>query len=240
MTPASAANPDVRPGNVTVTASSGGITLAADASAFVRSGLSVSGTAPARATVEIDQLAAAPGSTWVPVASVRAGANGSFATAWHTSHAGPVTIRAVLGGNQAPSAAASPPAVSVTVYRRSIATLYGPGFWGHRTACGVILRRHTLGVANRTLKCGTEVQIYYEGSVITVPVIDRGPYAHNANWDLTMATGRAIGMLGTEVVGAASAPSTAGPSTAGPSTAGQSTASPSPASQSTTAAPAAQ
>ena len=114
--------------------------------------------------------------------------------------------RAVLQSRQASSAAASPPAVSVTVYRRSIATLYGPGFWGHKTACGVTLRRRTLGVANRTLPCGTEVQIYYKGNVITVPVIDRGPYAHHANWDLTMATGRALGMLTTAVVGAASTP----------------------------------
>jgi hypothetical protein len=208
--PPSSANPSVRPGNVPVTATSGGITLAANASAFVRSGLSVTGSVPASdagATVEIDQLGATPSSSWVPVAVVHAASDGSFAAAWHASRAGPLTIRAVLQGNQAPSAAASPPAVSVTVYRRSIATLYGPGFYGQRTACGVILRRHTIGVANRTLKCGTEVQIYYRGNVITVPVIDRGPYAHNANWDLTMATGRALGMLGTAKVGAASIPS---------------------------------
>jgi rare lipoprotein A (peptidoglycan hydrolase) len=99
--------------------------------------------------------------------------------------------------------------VSVTVYKRSTATLYGPGFYGDQTACGVTLRRRTIGVANRTLKCGTPVQIYYKGSVITVPVIDRGPYAHGANWDLTMATGRALGMLGTGVVGAAATPAAA-------------------------------
>ena len=62
-------------------------------------------------------------------------------------------------------------------------------------------------MANRTLPCGTEVQLYWKGSVITVPVIDRGPYAHNANWDLTMATARALGMEGTGVVGAAALPS---------------------------------
>ena len=39
---------------------------------------------------------------------------------------------------------------------------------------------------------------------MTVPVIDRGPYSHHANWDLTMATGRALGMLETDVIGAAS------------------------------------
>jgi rare lipoprotein A (peptidoglycan hydrolase) len=45
-------------------------------------------------------------------------------------------------------------------------------------------------------------------------VIDRGPYAHHANWDLTMATGRALGMTGTAVVGAASVP--AASSSSGP------------------------
>ena len=47
-------------------------------------------------------------------------------------------------------------------------------------------------------------------------VIDRGPYAHHANWDLTMATGRAIGMLGTAMVGAAAVPPAATTSMAGP------------------------
>jgi rare lipoprotein A len=132
-----------------------------------------------------------------------------------------MTIRAVLQGSQASSAAASPPALSVTVYRRSIATLYGPGFYGHRTACGVILRRRTIGVANRTLPCGTEVQVYYKGNVMTVPVIDRGPYAHHANWDLTMATGRALGMLGTETVGAASVPTASSTGTGSPAPSAQ-------------------
>lgn len=182
----------------------------------MRSGVSVSGTVPAAdagAAVEIDELAAGSASSWTPIAVVDAQANGSFAATWRTTQAGPVTIRALLQGSQASSATSSPPALSLTVYRRSIATLYGPGFYGHRTACGVILRRRTIGVANRTLPCGTEVQVYYDGSVLTVPVIDRGPYAHHANWDLTMATGRALGMTGTEMIGAAALP--AATSTAG-------------------------
>jgi rare lipoprotein A len=203
-------SPPVQSGNVPVSATSGGVTLTTNASAFVRSGLSVSGSVPAGdagAAVEVDQLGPTPGSTWTPVATVHAASDGSFAASWHTNPAGPLSIRAEVQGNQASSAAASPPSVSVTLYRRSIATLYGPGFYGQRTACGVILRRRTIGVANRTLKCGTEVQVYYKGQVMTVPVIDRGPYAHNANWDLTMATGRALGMQGTSVIGAASLPS---------------------------------
>jgi hypothetical protein len=204
--PASTSGADVRPGNFTVSATSDGITIAANASAFVRSGLSVTGTAPAGEMIEIDQLGSARDSSWTPVATVRAQPGGAFTAAWHTTRAGPVTVRAIPQG-ASPSAATSPPAVSVTVYRRSIATLYGPGFYGQRTACGVILRRRTIGVANRTLPCGTAVQVYYRGRVMTVPVIDRGPYAHGANWDLTMAAGRALGMTGTAKVGAAAMPS---------------------------------
>lgn len=214
--PGSSTNPDVQSGTGTVSATSSGITISSAASTFMRSGVSVSGTVPrsdAGAAIEIDQLPATPGSTWVPEAVVHAASDGTFNATWHTRSAGQLTIRAELGGSQASTAASSPPAVSVTVYRRSIATLYGPGFWGHKTACGVTLRRRTIGVANRTLPCGTEVEVYYKGSVMTVPVIDRGPYAHHANWDLTMATGRALGMTGTAVVGAASVP--AAPSTSG-------------------------
>jgi len=177
----------------------------------MRPGLSVSGAVPgsdAGDTVEIDQLGSGANATWAPVATATAQSGGAFSATWRPSHAGPMTIRAVITGAQASSAAAAP-TVSVTVYRRSTATLYGPGFYGHKTACGQKLRRWTIGVANRTLPCGTPVEIYYKGQVITVPVIDRGPYAHGANWDLTMATGRALGMLGTAVIGATAVPSTA-------------------------------
>ena len=226
-TPAAAS---VSTGNAPVTATSDGVTITTQESAFLRPGLSVSGAVPgsdAGDTVEIDQLGSGTNATWVPVATATAQSGGSFAAAWHPSHAGEMTLRAMITGAQASSAAAAP-TVSVTVYRRSTATLYGPGFYGHRTACGQRLRRWTVGVANRTLPCGTPVQIYYKGRVITVPVIDRGPYAHGANWDLTMATGRALGMLGTAVVGATAVPSTATISPTTSTTAG------------TTAAPAAQ
>jgi hypothetical protein len=92
------------------------------------------------------------------------------------------------------------------VYLPALATLYGPGFYGRRTACGVILRRNTVGVAHRRLRCGTPVAIYYQGRTLVVPVIDRGPYANGANWDLTMAAGKALGMNGTGEIGAVSLP----------------------------------
>jgi peptidoglycan lytic transglycosylase len=221
--PGSSQNPPVpvTAGNVPVSASSDGITITSEASAFIRGGVSVAGSVPASDAgdvVEIDQLSSAASATWVPVADAGAQPGGSFAASWHPPRAGQLTIRAVIKGSEASSAAAAP-TLSLTVYRRSTATLFGPGFWGHRTACGEVLRRRTIGVANRTLPCGTLVQLYYKGSVITVPVIDRGPYAHGANWDLTMATGRAIGALTTVVIGAAAVPSATTSSTSAASSA---------------------
>ncbi len=77
--------------------------------------------------------------------------------------------------------------------RKSIATWYGPGFYGSQTACGTTLKRSTMGVAHRTLPCGTKVTVAYGSEFERVRVIDRGPYANNADWDLTLAASDALG-----------------------------------------------
>ena len=48
-------------------------------------------------------------------------------------------------------------------------------------------------MAHKSLPCGTKVTIRYHGRSVTVPVIDRGPYAGNREWDLTAATKSRIG-----------------------------------------------
>jgi peptidoglycan hydrolase-like protein with peptidoglycan-binding domain len=77
------------------------------------------------------------------------------------------------------------------------ATWYGPGFYGKRTACGVRLNRGTLGVAHRSLPCGTPVTFYKAGRFVTLRVIDRGPFRRGVSWDLTAAAARAIGLVAT-------------------------------------------
>jgi hypothetical protein len=60
------------------------------------------------------------------------------------------------------------------------------------TACGVKLRRSTIGVAHRSLPCGTKVALKYGNRYVLARVIDRGPYTKGVRWDLTKGTADAL------------------------------------------------
>ena len=87
-----------------------------------------------------------------------------------------------------PAAVAAAPGGSVVV-----ASWYGPGFYGNRTACGQTYTAQIMGVAHRTLPCGTMVQLQYGAATVTVPVIDRGPFIAGRTLDLSNATRAALG-----------------------------------------------
>ncbi len=75
-------------------------------------------------------------------------------------------------------------------YNTSIASVFTN--YGLSLACGGVLRVPELGVANKSLPCGTEVIFRYGGRAIRVPVIDRGPYIPGREWDLTGAAAEAL------------------------------------------------
>ena len=79
---------------------------------------------------------------------------------------------------------------------RSRATWYGPGLYGNTTACGQVLRAGTVGVAHKTLPCGSVVAIAYRGRFLVTKVIDRGPYHEGYSWDLTNGARRLLGFEG--------------------------------------------
>ncbi len=72
---------------------------------------------------------------------------------------------------------------------------YGPGFYGHRTACGVAYTPSIIGVAHRSLPCGTLVTFRNSatGRMVTAPVIDRGPYVTGRTWDMSAGLCMALG-----------------------------------------------
>lgn len=83
-------------------------------------------------------------------------------------------------------------------WRRAVASRFDD--YGAPLACGGTLAEGQLGVASRTLPCGTMVAIAYRGRVVHVPVIDRGPYVAGRTWDLTGATAEALRFPGLGVV----------------------------------------
>jgi rare lipoprotein A (peptidoglycan hydrolase) len=116
--------------------------------------------------------------------------------------AGPSADTTVVG-----SGATSITTPVAKVHKTALATWFGPGFYGQQTACGQTLTPATVGVANRKLPCGTLVKVTYRGQGLTVPVVDRGPYANGADWDLTAAAAQALGIeetvhIATMIVGA--------------------------------------
>jgi rare lipoprotein A (peptidoglycan hydrolase) len=87
--------------------------------------------------------------------------------------------------------------LSFTPYRVAGASWYGgTSMWGRQTACGQTLRPTTIGVANKTLPCGTPVKFVWHGQAIVAPVIDRGPYIKGRAWDLTAAAAEALAFEG--------------------------------------------
>ena len=85
-------------------------------------------------------------------------------------------------------------AALVVSMRPDTASLYGPGLYGNETACGERLTRTLVGVAHRSLPCGTKVTIKYRGHYLNTEVVDRGPFTKGVKWDLTSAAAQQLGL----------------------------------------------
>jgi rare lipoprotein A len=127
--------------------------------------------------------------------ALRTKSNGTFRVKWDAGQIGNYTVTA-YGVHDARVRGSHSPARHLTTYRLAGASYYGPGLYGNGVACGGTLEPGTLGVANKTLPCGTMVKLRYGGRTITVPVIDRGPYVAGREYDLTEATKEALGFPG--------------------------------------------
>jgi len=133
---------------------------------------------------------------WETVDRAMTGRRGGFRTSWEPQRAGSYRLRLRVSRGSARSAASSERLPRVHVYRRAQATWYGPGLYGNRTACGQTLTPETVGVAHKTLPCGTRVRFRYRGRSAVAKVIDRGPFRAGTDWDLTSALKDRLGFLG--------------------------------------------
>jgi rare lipoprotein A len=146
---------------------------------------------------------------WTKQAKTTVKPDGTFLARWKARKLGQFRTRALIGGG-ARTAAASPE-LTLTVFRPAIATWYGPGFYGNKTACGIELTETLVGVAHRTLPCGTIVTVHYGSKTILAPVVDRGPFGGKAKWDLTKGAADLLGFTATDRIGTMTAAPAAQP-----------------------------
>ena len=126
---------------------------------------------------------------WSTVSRARTGAKGHFQLRYQAGGVGSARVRVRFAGDPL-DLAARRRLGWLNVYRIVGASWYGGG---GSLACGGSLTSSTLGVANKTLPCGTLVTLRYGGRSVRVPVIDRGPYVGGREFDLTEATKHALG-----------------------------------------------
>ena len=92
----------------------------------------------------------------------------------------------------------SPVSAKAKFASAGVASYYGPGFHGRRTANGERFDMHAMTAAHRTLPFGTLVKVtnLSNGKSAIVRVNDRGPYVGKRVIDLSVAAAKQIGSTG--------------------------------------------
>ncbi|MEO5669734.1 MAG: septal ring lytic transglycosylase RlpA family protein [Ramlibacter sp.] len=80
---------------------------------------------------------------------------------------------------------------------QGVASWYGPGFHGRKTASGERFDMNALTAAHRTLPFGTLVRVrsLINGLTVDVRINDRGPFLKRRVIDLSKAAAKALGLL---------------------------------------------
>jgi hypothetical protein len=133
------------------------------------------------------------GGAWRTLGRSRTGAAGRFRIRAGAPSSLSRRLRVVFAGDAANTRTVRS-AGRLTVYTADLASWYNDG---GNTACGY---HAGLGVANRTLPCGTKVRFLHGGRAVTATVDDRGPFVGGRNWDLNQNTAAALGFGGVGTV----------------------------------------
>jgi len=82
--------------------------------------------------------------------------------------------------------------------QEGVASWYGPGFHGKRTASGAVYNQHDMTAAHQTLPLGAQVVVtnLRNGRQVEVQITDRGPFVDDRVIDLSFAAARALDMIG--------------------------------------------
>jgi rare lipoprotein A len=114
--------------------------------------------------------------------------------------ASPATLPAT--GDALPNLSQVPVNASTGWQEAGLASWYGPGFHGKRTANGERFNTHALTAAHKTLPFGTRVRVksMVNGKEVVVRINDRGPFIKGRIIDLSRAAALALGLTGVKRV----------------------------------------
>ncbi len=139
---------------------------------------------------------------WSAIDRTRTGPTGRYTLTHRTGSAGSLTVRVRAAGD-ARTRPARRVVGRVNAFRPAFASWYGPGLYGNALGCGGRLSPGTVGVAHKSLPCGTPVVLRLGSNIVRTRVIDRGPYVGGREFDLTAATKARLGFGSTGTIGVA-------------------------------------
>jgi rare lipoprotein A (peptidoglycan hydrolase) len=82
----------------------------------------------------------------------------------------------------------------------ALAAPYTPAAKQAKSACGVVIRPKTAGVAHPVLPCGVKLYVRFDGREVLTQVIDRGQTPAGRQFDLTAALAKLLGVEGTQTI----------------------------------------
>ena len=159
----------------------------------------VRGTLLPRSGSRIVRLERKQGRKWRQIDADVTSGRGHYALRFRTRTTDTAPVRVRFGGDR--TAKASSRVVGrLNAYRPALASWYGPGLYGNNLGCGGTLNQGTIGVAHKSLPCGTNLVLRKGSRIVRAEVIDRGPYVGSREFDLTAATNQRLGFGSTGTV----------------------------------------
>ena len=139
------------------------------------------------------------GRRWKTIDKARTTASGRFVLTKRARTADTAAVRIRFAGD-ARTNGVSRRIGRLSFFRPALASWYGPGLYGNKLGCGGTLTPGTVGVAHKSLPCGTRLVLRKGDRFVRARVIDRGPYVGAREFDLTQATKQRLGFGSTGTV----------------------------------------
>lgn len=136
---------------------------------------------------------------WRTIDKARTSSTGRFKLSYKARNVDTAQVRIRFSGDGT-ARAKSRRIGRLNVFRPALASWYGPGLYGNKLGCGGTLNAGTIGVAHKSLPCGTQLTLRKGSRIVRAKVIDRGPYVGAREFDLTQATKQRLGFGSTGTI----------------------------------------